>query len=111
MQAGAANGLAVVAVIVGCIDLALVWAIRRNRLPRNPWIGIRLPALMASDEAWEKGHRAAAGPLLSMAPAGVVLAVGSLFLSGSLSAATALVALLLQFLSLGLAVRAAMRAV
>ena len=111
MQEGASQGLAAIAFVVGCINLALVWAIRRNKLPRNLLIGIRLPALMASDEAWEKGHQAAVPALLSISPPGVALAIGAALLSGTVSAVTALLALILQFLALGLAVRCALRAV
>ena len=111
MQGAATSGLAFIAVVVGCVNLTLVWAVRRSRLPRNSLIGIRLPALMASDEAWEKGHQAAVRPLLSIAPAGIALAVGALLLSGAVSEVAALVALILQFLALGLAVGAALRAV
>ncbi|MDK6301078.1 SdpI family protein [Corynebacterium sp. UMB9976] len=30
-------------------------------LPRNAWIGIRTSKTLSSDEAWQKGHKAAAG--------------------------------------------------
>lgn len=33
----------------------------QGTLPKNKWIGIRTPALLASDEAWIKGHQAASG--------------------------------------------------
>ncbi|WP_311488481.1 SdpI family protein [uncultured Corynebacterium sp.] len=32
-------------------------------LPRNAWIGIRTSRTLASDEAWQTGHKAAAGYL------------------------------------------------
>ncbi len=34
----------------------------RGRLRRNHLVGIRLPPLYASDDAWRRGHAAAVGP-------------------------------------------------
>ena len=34
-----------------------------GRLPRNSWAGIRLPVIMASEDAWMRAHRAA-GPMM-----------------------------------------------
>lgn len=30
-----------------------------GRIQRNPFVGLRLPAFFASDDAWKAGHRAA----------------------------------------------------
>ena len=35
----------------------------QETLPENKWIGIRTTALLASDEAWSEGHKAAAAYL------------------------------------------------
>lgn len=58
-----------IAVAVG-ITLCAAGVIRRN-----PWIGIRIPSLFASDEAWKAGHRAAVLPVVCSAVVNVVLAV------------------------------------
>ncbi len=36
----------------------------QGRLPRNHWVGIRLPATLATDERWRVAHEAA-GPWLA----------------------------------------------
>jgi uncharacterized membrane protein len=33
-----------------------------GRLPRNGFLGLRIPSTMSSDEAWQAGHRAAVVP-------------------------------------------------
>jgi len=50
------------AVVVAILSVAIVVLIplcATGRIPRNPFIGLRLPAFFASDDAWEAGHRAA----------------------------------------------------
>ncbi|MGA0568381.1 SdpI family protein [Rathayibacter sp. KR2-224] len=44
-------------------------------IPRNPWVGLRIPALFASDDAWSAGHRGAILPVICSAVVNVVLAV------------------------------------
>lgn len=46
--------------VMGVIVLKMVRAIQAGEFKRNRWAGIRTPTLMASDQAWEKGHRHAA---------------------------------------------------
>lgn len=53
-------------VFLGLALLASVVAIATGKLKRNSWLGLRTKALMASDEAWEKGHARAKMPLLRM---------------------------------------------
>lgn len=56
----------------------LARALGRGRIERNHVIGIRIPSLLASDEAWRRGHAAAERPLMrTMIAAGItaVLAV------------------------------------
>ena len=36
----------------------------RGRIPRNPWVGIRIPAFFTDDEAWRTGHHAAVLPMI-----------------------------------------------
>lgn len=43
--------------------IALLWMgveAERTNLPRNNWFGIRTRKLLASDDAWVRGHKAAA---------------------------------------------------
>lgn len=61
--------------------LLMVAALCANgRLPRNGFVGIRLPATMRTDAAWIAGHRAAAGPLALLGLGW--LGVGGLDLAG-----------------------------
>lgn len=84
--------------IVGAVMLATCWWGSQGRLPRNRIIGIRIPATMRSDAAWDAGHRAAAGPtgigggIAVLAALGVVAA--GLDLIGWVIAAIGLVAVL-----------------
>lgn len=61
-------------VLAGALAMAGL-AGRAGRLPRNRWVGIRVPALQANDEAWQAGHRAAAGALLAAAGPPLLLAL------------------------------------
>jgi uncharacterized membrane protein len=47
----------------GIIAVAVGRAAAAGRLPRNPFVGIRIPSTLRSDEAWRSGHRAAASSL------------------------------------------------
>lgn len=62
-------GAASIAVAVGVI-LCAAGVIRRN-----PWVGLRIPSLFASDAAWKAGHRAAVLPVLCSTVVNVVLAI------------------------------------
>ncbi|WAC66356.1 SdpI family protein [Agrococcus sp. SL85] len=60
--AGAAWGLALAsaAVVLGSVGaIVLVHLAGIGRLRRNPYAGIRTRTLLASDDAWRLGHRAA----------------------------------------------------
>jgi hypothetical protein len=48
----------------------------------NPLVGIRLAALLASEQAWQHGHRAAVRPLTVAAVLGFLALVGSVVASG-----------------------------
>ncbi|WP_203568414.1 SdpI family protein [Aestuariimicrobium ganziense] len=43
--------------VIGVLMAAFTLKISRATLHRNDWMGIRLPATMASDEAWQAAHR------------------------------------------------------
>lgn len=44
---------------IGVVVLVLAAMIRNGELPRNRAVGIKTRATLASDQAWEAGHRAA----------------------------------------------------
>lgn len=58
--------MAVVWLIGGVLSLWMGMKSGQGTLPKNKWIGIRTPEMMASDAAWATGHKAAA-PLLKAA--------------------------------------------
>lgn len=65
-------------------SVLLLWLCGRDVVPRNRVVGIRLPALLASDAAWRAGHSAAVGPAGAGALVGaLVLAVSALGRSDS----------------------------
>lgn len=47
----------------GAVMVALGRAAARGRLPRNLFVGIRIPSTLRSDQAWRAGHLAAASAL------------------------------------------------
>jgi uncharacterized membrane protein len=47
----------------GVIAVAVGRTAAAGRLPKNPFVGIRIPSTLRSDEAWRAGHRAAASSL------------------------------------------------
>jgi hypothetical protein len=62
--------VAAAAVVVALVTLLAA----AGRLRRNSIAGIRIPSLLASDEAWRNGHRAAVLPTAAAAIICVVLA-------------------------------------
>jgi uncharacterized membrane protein len=70
------SGLVLAAAGVGLIVTGRLGAI--GRLPRNSLAGIRLPATMASDEAWRTAHRAGAAPVIAGGVGALVLGIGAL---------------------------------
>ena len=96
------------------LGLVLIWLaalIELGSLPRNDWIGLRLPALCLNDEVWEIGHRAAAPSLMQ---AGVVAAAAGFaapFLSNPFDVVMVGLALAIGVGGLLVAVRCALRAV
>ncbi|MCD2169558.1 SdpI family protein [Microbacterium sp. JC 701] len=71
-------------VVAAFASVLLLWLCGRDVVPRNRVVGIRLPALLASDAAWRAGHSAAVGPAGAGALVGaLVLAVSALGRSDS----------------------------
>lgn len=70
--------VALIAFVLGSLVVAEIG--RRaaaGTLPRNHLAGIRVRATLASDEAWDVGHRAAGPTLLGTGFAGVGLAIST----------------------------------
>lgn len=79
----------------------IAWLGSQRRLPRNYWVGIRLPSTMADDESWALAHEEAAGALGIAggiaATGGVgVLAVGLDDVVGTIVAGITMVGLLVS---------------
>src|SRR3954468_22665049 len=47
----------------GAVLVAVAELGGRDRLPRQPFVGIRIPSTLRSDAAWRAGHRAGAQAL------------------------------------------------
>lgn len=104
-------GVIVVAVVAALLP-AMFWACAAGRIRRNPYLGIRLPALFASDAAWTTGHRAALVPTVIGSAVAVILGVVALAVPafGTVGFAAETIALLAGVLvGTVLAVRAAGR--
>lgn len=71
---GAVIGLAAGTVMLAGVFDYVRYATTRGKLGRNQGIGIRTKRTMASERAWQAGHRAAAPWLLRGARSGYVLA-------------------------------------
>jgi hypothetical protein len=61
--------------VVSILAAVMVGLCAAGRIGRNPIVGLRLPALFASDEAWTSGHRAGVLPTVSAAAICVVAAI------------------------------------
>ncbi|MDQ2723399.1 MAG: SdpI family protein [Actinomycetota bacterium] len=83
-----------VAALLAALALAAVAACAlTGHLHRNRWAGVRTPATMASNEAFQLGNRVAAIPTLAAAAPLVVAAVAALALRGPVAAVTVLLCL------------------
>ncbi|WP_420897920.1 SdpI family protein [Cryobacterium algoricola] len=83
--------LASVAVLVLLVTILCAVGI----VPRNRAAGIRIPALLASDEGWRRGHRSAILPTAVGAFASVAMAIACLVQPSLQSYGPALVTLTL----------------
>jgi uncharacterized protein YjeT (DUF2065 family) len=72
------NPVGLILIAAGALFLWLARLSRAGRLPRNGLVGIRIPSTLASDEAWQAGHLAAAP--LTRAIGGVWLGAGVVLL-------------------------------
>ena len=45
-------------IVAGLVVLLISWLGKVSKLPRNHFVGIRLPSTMKSDRAWAAAHRA-----------------------------------------------------
>lgn len=61
--------------IVGVGTLYVGLRARQAKLPMNSWIGLRTPKLMANEDTWVLGHKAAAGYLML---AGAAFTIGGI---------------------------------
>lgn len=50
---------ALVPLVLAVLFIVIIPLCASGRIKNNPIVGIRLPSLRASQEAWERGHRAA----------------------------------------------------
>ncbi len=90
-------------ILAGVFIAWMAYAARNGSLQPNSWIGIRTPELMASEEKWRAGHKAASATLFVSAAGTIVTGVISLFVSFDAVAIVAMVGIawLLVFLFRG----------
>ena len=62
-------------IVTGAVVATLVALCSSGVIRRNPVVGIRVPTLLASVQAWTVGHRAALMPAIVAAVASLVLGV------------------------------------
>ncbi|MEU9806235.1 SdpI family protein [Mycobacterium sp. NPDC050853] len=49
----------IVSIALAFVVISVTWRAATGRLVRNQTVGIRIPSTMASERAWQVGHRAA----------------------------------------------------
>jgi len=82
---------AVVILLVSVAFPFLIHACATGRIRSNPFVGIRIASVMASEAAWREGHRAALPTVWVGAPIAVILAAIALLASLSVEAQRTLV--------------------
>ncbi len=100
--------------LAGGVVLWSSWLGSQGRLPKGHPLGMRLRSTMASEPAWQAGHRAAAGPLgvgagVALAAGLAVLAVGTDDVVGRVVVAAGVAALLVGVVVAGAAASRAAR--
>lgn len=94
---------------VALAGLAFVSRMLANgTLGPTPLVGIRLPALLASKEAWLRGHQAAVRPLTVTAVLGFLALVGSVLASHRVLEYLIFVGIALAIVIIGVIVAAVM---
>ena len=92
---------AVVLSIAAAGILTICWIAARGILARNSMAGLRTRAMLASDEAWEVGHRTALPIVVATAALTVLAAVTSIFVIGNLHAYLAAIGAAVLILLIG----------
>jgi SdpI/YfhL protein family len=82
---------ALVITVASVLVVVLVWLCAAGRIGRNPVVGLRVPALFASDETWTVGHRAALLPTVIAAVICVVFTAVAAAIPSLASTATVVV--------------------
>jgi len=83
-EAAAGQIIAVAAILLACgLAFLVTRAAAAGRLKRNHLAGIRVRSVMASDEAWRRGHAAAVRSMTWTAGVSAVLSLASLFALGT----------------------------
>jgi Flp pilus assembly protein TadB len=81
-----------------------------GRLPRNGYVGIRIPSTLTSDEGWRAGHRAATKPAWISFIVSILAAVISWVTIGTASTVFAVIVIVVFAASCVVTVLAASRA-
>ncbi|WP_233571475.1 SdpI family protein [Cellulomonas triticagri] len=66
----------VLAIALSVLVIAMTWAGASGLLPANGFVGIRTPAILRSERAWQAAHRAAL-PVIAPACTLVIIAAGA----------------------------------
>lgn len=67
----------IVSIALSFVIISVTWRAATGRLVRNQTAGIRIPSTMASEKAWQVGHRAALPVMWLLAPVAAVADVAA----------------------------------
>jgi len=84
--------------------LAVCWIAARGTLGRNSMAGLRTRAMLASEQAWETGHRAALPVMVVVAALTVIAAITSILVIGNIHAYLAAIVAAVLILLVGVVV-------